>query len=112
LNKPVDLALGFDEYSRNMASEKANRSTLAKDVFRVAVLFLVASGAALYSLLPYVALVFVLVFLIVPQVASETRPEIAMIDANGWLALLVHPQARELDWLRGELKQQDHGRTR
>lgn len=111
MNRQADLALNFDEYSRKTALEKAKRATLAKDIFLVAVLFLVASGAAYYYEATIVAGGLFFVFLIIQQVASETRLEIAMIDANGWLALLVNQQARDLDRLRSELKQQQFVRT-
>ena len=113
INKPAEPVFNFDEYSRKMTIEKTKRATLAKDVFLVAILFLVSSGAAFYYDAPLVAVCLFFVFLIVQQVASETRLEIAMIDANGWLALLVNQQAHDLAVLRNELKhQQQFVRTR
>lgn len=107
-----EAALSFEEYSRKTALEKSKRATLAKDIFLVAVLFLAGSGAALYYDAPLVAVILFFLALIVQQVASETRLEIAMIDTNGWLALLVNQQARELERLRDELKQEQYRKTR
>ncbi len=107
-----EAALSFEEYSRKTALEKSKRATLVKDIFLVAVLFLAASGAALYYDAPLVAVILFFLALIVQQVASETRLEIAMIDTNGWLALLVNQQARELERLRDELKQEQYRKTR
>ena len=102
----------MDEYLRQVALEKGKRATLARDLFLVSILFLVASGAAYFYSLPVVAVVLFIVFLIVHSVASETRLEIAMLDANRLLASMLHNQTREIQELRVELLRDHSLRSR
>lgn len=110
--KNVDRSLTLEEYGRQVAQEKATRATLARDLFLLAILFLAGSGATFYYDWPVVAAGLFVVFMIVQSVASETRLEIAMLDANRLLAQLVHQQSGEIAQLRLELKQEQCLRTR
>ncbi len=102
----------MDEYVRQVALQKSARATLARDLFLLSILFLVASGAAYYFAWPVLAAALFIAFMIVHSVASETRLEIAMLDANRLLAQMLHHQAREIEQLRLELKQEQFLRTR
>lgn len=111
-NEPGEQKFGFDEYSKRLVLEKAKRAPVARDLFLLAMLFLVASGASLFWDRPWVAAGLFSLFVIVNQVASETRLEIAMLDANTGLALLVRQQARDLEALRGERRGEQDAQTR
>lgn len=111
MNESAKRSPVMDEYGRQIAAEKAKRATLARDLFLVSMLFLAASGAAFYYGWPIAAGSLFVVFLIVQQVASEARLEIAMLDANRWLATLVQQQGREIRQLRDDLKQEEYRRT-
>ena len=106
MSRPMEHALNHDEFRAKMALEKVQRMTLARDLFLLAMLMLVACGVALYYDAMFIAAGLFCVFLIVHQVAFETRLQIAMIDTNGWLALLLNQHSRELQQLRIELKQE------
>ncbi len=106
MSKTAERSVDMDEYVRQVALEKGKRATLARDLFLLSMLFLVASGAAYFYSLPVVAAVLFIVFLIVHSVASETRLEIAMLDANRLLAQMLHHQAHEIHRLRVELHQE------
>ena len=112
MNETSRRSSGPDEYGRQIAAEKAGRVTLARDLFALSMLFLVASGATYYYEYPIAAAALFMVFLMVQLVASETRLEIAMLDANRWLAALVEKQGREIRQLRDELRQEEFSRTR
>lgn len=110
--KNVETRLGMEEYGRQTALHRQQRTTLARDLFMVSILFLVASGAGLYHDYPLVAAALFVVFLVVQQVASETRLEIAMVDANRLLVVMVDQQAREIEQLRDALKRDQYARSR
>jgi hypothetical protein len=84
---------------------------VARDLFLLSILFLVASGAAYYYSFEIVSAALFVLFLIVQMVASETRLEVAMLDANRLLAQLVHQQSRDIAQLRRDLQQQQYLRT-
>lgn len=109
---PAEKPLNLDEYRRLVALEKARCATLARDLFMLSMLFLVASGGAVYYEMPVVAAGLFVVFLIVQQVASETRLEMAMIDANRLLAQMVHQLSGEVAQLRVDFQQEQYDRTR
>lgn len=111
MTKAAERIVDMEEYLRQVALEKNKRATLARDLFLLSILFLVASGAAYYYSLPFVAAALFIVFMIVQLVASETRLEIAMIDANRLLATMLHQQSREIGQLRLELTQKQSLRT-
>ena len=100
MDKTVERVMTLEEYGRQVAHDKARRASVARDLFLLAILFLVAGGAAYYYSFP------------VQTVASETRLEIAMLDANRALALLVNQQSRDIAQLRKELQQEQHRPTR
>ena len=112
MTKIAERNMDIDEYGRQTAHDKAGRATLARDLFLLAILFLAGSGAAYYYGWTVIAAGLFVVFLVVQSVASETRLEIAMIDANRPLALLIHQQGREIEQLHTALKQQEFVRTR
>lgn len=112
MTKTAERSVDLDEYLRQVAVEKSKRATLARDLFLVSILFLVASGASYFYSYPVVAAAFFILFLIVHSVASETRLEIAMLDANRLLAYMVHSHSREVQQLRAELLQEQSLRTR
>lgn len=112
MDKQQDRPMTLEEYGRQVGQDKARRATVARDLFLLSILFLVASGAAYYYSFPLVAAALFVLFLIVQMVASETRLEVAMIEANRSLALLVHQQSRDIALLRGELRQEQNLRTR
>ena len=109
MDKTVERVMTLEEYGRQVAHDKARRASVARDLFLLAILFLVAGGAAYYYSFPVVA---VGLFVVVQTVASETRLEIAMLDANRALALLVNQQSRDIAQLRKELQQEQHRPTR
>lgn len=110
--KTAERSVDLDEYLRQVALEKGKRATLARDLFLLSILFMVASGAAYFYSFPVVAALFFIVFLIVHSVASETRLEIAMMDANRLLAYMLHQQSRELQELRVQVQQEQFARAR
>ncbi|HQX59510.1 MAG: hypothetical protein KBF63_15625 [Rhodoferax sp.] len=112
MDKTVERVMTLEEYGRQVAHDKARRASVARDLFLLAILFLVAGGAAYYYSFPVVAVGLFVVFLVVQTVASETRLEIAMLDANRALALLVNQQSRDIAQLRKELQQEQHRPTR
>jgi hypothetical protein len=112
MDKTVERVMTIEEYGRQVAQEKARRASVARDLFLLSILFMVASGAAYYFSFPIVAVCLFVVFLVVQTVASETRLEIAMLDANRALALLVHQQSRDIAQLREELRQEQCRPTR
>ena len=110
MSKPTDHTLNHDEFRAKMAQEKAERTVVARDLFRLAMLMLVACGVAIYYDALFVAAGLFCLFLIVHQAAFETRLQLAMIESNGWLAQLLSQHSRELKQLRGELRQ-EHERS-
>lgn len=110
--KMAERGVDFDEYLRQVALEKGKRATLARDLFLLSILFLVASGAAYFYNMSVASAMLFVVFLIVQSVASETRLEIAMMDANRLLAYMLHQQSREIQQLRVELQHEQSMRTR
>ena len=112
MTKTAERSVDMDEYLRQVVLEKSKRATLARDLFLLSILFLVASGAAYFYSFPVVAAVLFILFLIVHSVASETRLEIAMLDANRLLAHMLHQQSREILQLRVQLQQEQSLRTR
>lgn len=112
MEKTVERAMTLEEYGRQVAHDKARRASVARDLFLLSILFMVASGAAYYYSYSVVAVGMFVVFLVVQTVASETRLEIAMLDANRTLALLVHQQSRDIAQLRQELRQEQYRPTR
>jgi|GEM_PF-1689967 len=112
MEKTHDRLMNLEEYARQVGQDKAKRVAVARDLFLLSILFLVASGAAYYYSFPLVAAALFVLFLIVQMVASETRLEVAMLDANRSLAQLVHQQSRDIAQLRRELQQEQFSRTR
>ena len=108
MNKLADLTLDLDEYNERTAAEITKRTTLKRDLFLVAIFFLVASVVALFFDAPIVAGALFLVSILFKEGAFETRLEISMIEANWWLALLINKHTRDLEVLRlrEELKQE------
>ncbi len=112
MDKTVERVMTLEEYGRQVDHDKARQASVARDLFLLAILFLVASGAAYYYSFPVVAVGLFVVLLVVQTVASETRLEIAMLDANRALALLVNQQSRDIAQLRKELQQEQYRPTR
>ena len=112
MDKTQDRTMTLEEYARQVGQDKAKRAAVARDLFLLSILFLVASGAAYYYSFEIVSAGLFVLFLIVQMVASETRLEVAMLDANRSLAQLVHQQSRDIAQLRRELQQEDYSRTR
>lgn len=112
MDKTAKQSPAMEEYGHQIAVEKAKRATLARDLFALSMLFLVASGVAYYYDWPIVAVALFMVFLVVQQAAMETRLEIAMLDSNRWLATLVERQGCEVRQLLDELQQEEFTRTR
>ncbi|MEO8546089.1 MAG: hypothetical protein ABJA49_15115 [Betaproteobacteria bacterium] len=112
MDKTPERAMTLEDYGRQVGHDKARRASVARDLFLLSMLFLVASGAAYYYSLPVVAVGLFVLFLVVQTVASETRLEVAMLDANRALALLVHQQSRDIAQLRQDLQQEQFSRTR
>ena len=107
-----DRSMNLEEYARQVGQDKARRASVARDLFLLSILFLVASGAAYYYSFEIVSAGLFVLFLIVQMVASETRLEVAMLDANRSLAQLVHQQSRDIAQLRRDLLPEQHSRTR
>ena len=112
MDKTQEWTMTLEEYARQVGQDKAKRATVARDLFLLSILFLVASGAAYYYGLPLVAGGLFVLFLILQMVASETRLEVAMLDANRSLAQLVHQQSRDIAQLRRDLHSEQYSRTR
>jgi hypothetical protein len=111
--KTPERPMTLEDYGRQVTHDKARRSGVARDLFLLSVLFLVASGAAYYYSLPVVAAGLFVLFMVMQTVASETRLEVAMLEANRSLALLVHQQSRDIAQLRQDLQEQTQfSRTR
>lgn len=111
MEKTHDRSMNLEEYARQVGQDKAKRVAVARDLFLLSILFLVASGAAYYYGFEIVSGALFVLFLIVQMVASETRLEVAMLDANRSLAQLVHQQSRDIAQLRRELQQEQFLRT-
>lgn len=111
MEKTHDRPMNLEEYARQVGQEKAKRASVASDLFLLSILFLVASGAAYYYSFEIVSAGLFVLFLIVQMVASETRLEVAMLDANRSLAQLVHQQSRDIAQLRRDLQQEQYLRT-
>ena len=112
MDKTQDRSMTLEEYARQVAQDKAKRVAVARDLFLLSILFLVASGAAYYYGYDIVSAGLFVLFLIVQMVASETRLEVAMLDPNRSLAQLVHQQSRDITQLRRELLPEQYSRTR
>ncbi len=112
MDKTHDRSMNLEDYARQVGQDKAKRATVARDLFLLSILFLVASGAAYYYSFLWVAAALFVLFLILQMVASETRLEVAMLDANRSLAQLVHQQSRDIAQLRRDLHQEQVLRTR
>ena len=112
MDEKPERSMTLEEYGRQVSHDKARRAGVARDLFLFSVLFLVASGAAYYYGFPIVAAGLFVLFMLMQTVASETRLEVAMLDANRALALLVHQQSRDIAQLRQDLQQEEYSRTR
>jgi hypothetical protein len=112
MDKTNDRTMTLEEYARQVGQDKAKRASVARDLFLLSILFLVASGAAYYYGFNIVSAALFVLFLMVQMVASETRLEVAMLDANRSLAQLVHQQSRDIAQLRHDLHQEQYSRTR
>ncbi len=112
MDKSNDRPMNLEEYARQVGQDKAKRVSVARDLFLLSILFLVASGAAYYYSVPWGAAALFVLFLIIQMVASETRLEVAMLDANRSLAQLVHQQSLDIAQLRRDLQQEQFLRTR
>ena len=112
MDNTQDRSMNLEEYARQVGQDKARRASVARDLFLLSILFLVASGAAYYYSFEIVSAGLFVLFLIVQMVASETRLEVAMLDANRSLAQLVHQQSRDIAQLRRDLHQEQYLRTR
>jgi len=113
MDKLPERPITLEDYGRQVTRDKAQRFGVARDLFLLSVLFLAASGAAYYYGLPVVAVGFFVLFMVTQTVASETRLEVAMLEANRALALLVHQQSRDIAQLRQDLQEQTQfSRTR
>ncbi len=112
MDKTHDRPMTLEEYARQVGQDKAKRASVARDLFLLSILFLVASGAAYYYSFAIVSAGLFVLFLMMQMVASETRLEVAMLDSNRSLAQLVHQQSRDIAQLRRELQQEEYSRTR
>jgi len=112
MDKTHDRSMNLEEYARQVGQDKAKRVAVARDLFLLSILFLVASGATYYYGFEIVSAGLFVLFLIVQMVASETRLEVAMLDANRSLAQLVHQQSRDIAQLRRDMQKEEYLRTR